>query len=240
MRASWVAVSALALVTASASATERRFDEREAMADASRFAAKRNALSTRAADTRVRIQQALGWPRFYRTGDRWTVQVKHIVHSSSRKVADGHAQRDEYANPLYFSFRVLSAEQGRETAEIEVKQVDQSGNLVQSRVERVVLTVDSKLTVLSKRYEHAESGAVVSLALNGNRNVPMGFDVFPVDLPDFTTADRVTMTSGDLRFECLDMLSRKLRFQWKRGDMWPTRIDAPSGVMTLVSQEMSS
>jgi hypothetical protein len=94
------------------------------------------------------------------------------------------------------------------------------------------------MRLTSKQYFYRDLATPVVALHNGTSNVPMGFDSFPVDLPDFQRSKILKTESQDVvAFESPDLLFRPVRVTWRKGDLWPVNIDSPSGQSLLIKQD---
>lgn len=194
------------------------------------------------AENGPRIIDNLELNRFYRVGDRWRVLVRHINHGATRKIDGGDTKKDSYGDPQYFEFKVLSLEKNLSEARIEVSPVTSRGEPRSDRVKKVIITVNRELKLVSKEYDYPDLGQPVIAEYEGDRNSPVGFDTYPVDLPNFASIKKMNPISSfeaekTIRFEAQDLLARPVKVTWQRGDLWPTHTESRSGLSALVWQD---
>lgn len=229
----------------------------EAIADASKHerSQREHELS---AGVRSQITEALGMGRFYKPGDRWTLAVSRIVHGMVHNTGDENSQRDRVLDPSFYEFRVDSIGPSGQ-ARIEVVRVDDKGKPIEdAHVQRVVLTVSSRFKLVSKEYFFHGLDQPVTANLEGRTNAPMGFESFPVELPNFERAKiasqgrlkanmlpqplsklfkRDLNPAQTVRIESPDVLGRTMRVTWQRGDLWPAFVETRGGYSILIKQE---
>lgn len=233
------------------------YDNRAAMAQASRFVQNRatEALSTTSIVSG--ITHILDFSRHFKNGENWMIAVSRVSPGMVHKAADSEAHRNRFLEPQFYSFHVTGVAPTGE-ARIEVIEVDKDGKAVEApRIQRLVITVSKSMRLISKEYHYRDRGPVL-VELNVEQNVPMGFDPFPVELPDFERS-KVLQGGGlgtaglpiklsrlfthkldpakTIRFESPDLLARSMRVTWQRGDLWPALVETNGGVSVLVKQE---
>ncbi|MBI3543306.1 MAG: hypothetical protein HY075_08560 [Deltaproteobacteria bacterium] len=185
--------------------------------------------------------ERVGMKRFYLPGDNWVVAVRFASPGFVRKNDGEGARSMRYLDPQYYEFRVLDVEPDG-TSRIDVAQIGIDGQTVDTaRVRHVVITVNSELRLSAKEYHYRDLEQPVLAELSSDRNFPMGFDSFPVELPDFEKASAVAKLGLDgvstLELRSKDLFARPLLVSWRSGDLWPTRVESHAGVSTLVRQQ---
>lgn len=218
-----------------------------AIKDAARFVAEQNQTGAQARYNSLaatNITAELGFDRFYKKGDRWLMEVRYLNAGMVRKTSGDEAHRDSYADPVYFEFKVESLSNDQNEAHIVVSQVTREGKPIDARVKHAKITVSRRLKLVSKQYFYRGREEPISAEFSGDRNLPMGFDAFPIELPDFEGSRLLSPSRlaeaapGDsIWFECHDLFMRKVRVQWKRGELWPRQIKSHNGQARLILME---
>jgi hypothetical protein len=219
------------------SADYRAEAAREASKTVKARAAARNSVTADA----LKVSTVFDIGRFYKVGDHWTVSVRNIARGMVRKTDQTKRPPDRLLDPLFYDFRVVTV--ASDKAVIEVKQIGANGKPLRAkgRVSHVEITLDRSMRVVGKKYFYPELNAAVPSEFEAFQSLPMGFNSFPIELPDFRQTralQNVNASEGMLWFESHDIFARSVRVAWKKGDLWPTYVQNPSGISALVSQEM--
>lgn len=230
-----------------------------AIAEASRAASEREAIHMKAESVSVELRRKIGLDRFFKVGDSWVVAVSHVSFGLVHAANDAVARRDVFLAPIFYRFTVAAVETDGK-ADVEVVRVDEKGNTMENeRVQKLVFSVGRNFQTMRKDYFYSDRAAPITAEYTSDHGVPMGFDSFPVELPDFGHSRELevsltgpasglpkTLTAlipqgltgaNTVRFESPDLLARRIRTTWRRGDLWPTIVESPAGTAVLVHQE---
>lgn len=251
MRVIITVVGLLSTVHALAQTDAEYFSRLGAMQKVSAVA-KLRALGVADSTQAVRALSMVGLQRrFYEVGQSWSVDFRANESTLARK--SGGLAVDPTVRtlrrPSRFDYKVLAIDSRLHRASIEVRQHINSDDLpVDPRLERVILTVSEQFVVLAKELFYRDGRAPTTIALNAAGNVPMGFDAYPVDLPDLASREgqplrevpdelkeRPGLTSARaLDFRVNDLFARPVRLIWTEGEVWPVYVQSPAGTAILV------
>ncbi|MEW6057671.1 MAG: hypothetical protein AB1540_13760 [Bdellovibrionota bacterium] len=178
-------------------------------------------------------------PRFYRVGDRWTISVSRISHGMIRRNTEKEAKENRELAPVLYSFNVVEIDRSNGNAQIDVVESRGPGDLMPpSRITKLRLEIDPRFHIVSKQYFYRDQTNPVVASLGTEDNVPIGFDPFPVELPNFQEATVSVASNESFEMKSPDLFKRTVKVLWRKGDLWPTQIESPSGRYTLVKQEI--
>ncbi|MBI3557976.1 MAG: hypothetical protein HY074_17065 [Deltaproteobacteria bacterium] len=217
-------VAGLLLLTSAQAFADADSYRKKAIADTAHFLAERKEGALATEGVSRRITEQLGLSRFYVPGDQWLISVTRVspgmVHGDDNVSAHLNYQLD----PVFYRFRVLQINAAGE-AQVKVLPVDADGK--SDGAGQALFTLNRQLKITG---------------ITGN--LRLGFDSFPVELPDLGRAKllsgndaAVSAQQQTIAFESPDLFSRTVRVSWKHGDLWPSEVETMSGSSKLVSQE---
>ncbi|MBY0472153.1 hypothetical protein K2X30_13380 [bacterium] len=182
--------------------------------------------------------------RFYEKGQSWEVELWSTSSDAMARMESASsastAMRDK---PFRFAFKVIDVG-ASQVAEIEVRPVSQGGQTIEPRIDHVVLKINSDRTIIQKNVYYKDGRPPVAFLGGNESNLSLGFDGYPLVLPDLKSIDgkpiteaprdlpngaRLNATRGlDFRFH--DAYAREIRVIWEDGAPWPAYVKTPAGV----------
>ncbi len=185
--------------------------------------------------------------KFFYVGQTWTVQVTHKSDSRGRMPAPSASPLPEpTASPVLYDFKVLAVD-GLKRARLEVRE---RANHAGIGGDHLILLVNEQFVAFRKELHYGDGRGVRVIELGGDANVALGFERFPVDLPDLgaMAAEPVRelpqalrpyleATHGqilDFRFD--DLFARPVRALWADGDVWPLYFESSAFTAILIGR----
>lgn len=182
--------------------------------------------------------------KFLEPGQSWRVDVYRKSLVAMRRTGEPKDLREKALPVETYYFQVAALTEGRK-ARVEIRPENE-------RKPKLALTLDDRFVILSKE-ELDDQGRVMRFtALPENHNTVMGFEAFPIVLPDLSSTAgeplesvpaklRETRPRFDreraARFQFADMLGRRVEVIWQDGDPWPSFVETAGvvAVMNVVS-----
>jgi hypothetical protein len=161
-----------------------------------------------------------------------------------------------------FRYTVTGVKTGlRPEVELEITPLDKN---LDPRVEKISIKMNDRLVQNKKVYSIKDkSGAIhqISVSPDGLRSQLSILDLFPLDVPDVSMAEKQTLThlpalpskmqkmasqlgyhpdlSHSSWFDQDDFFGRPVEILWQQGDPWPAYLSTTSGVAILISKGTS-
>ena len=215
----------------------------------------------------------------FAVGQHWTVQVTPKVDSRGRPPISS-AEPLPAAEPerVLYDFKVLSVVPGS-NARVEVRERAATSEALSSRVDHIVLTLNEQFVVRAKEIHHVNRPAhssvrqgatapvdrtstierqgatapvdrTTTIEFGGEANVALGFEAYPIDLPDLGSAENEPLRDIPkavakhlpvapehiLDFHFNDLFARPVRALWAEGDVWPLYYENTAFTAILISR----
>lgn len=233
----------------------KEFRSRKAALRAGTVAASGEALTASA------LKGLLG--RFYQVGDQWDVIAFHVDDTAARATSDPALLANPPGRSGVFHYEVLSAQDGADgQVVLRVTQKSDLGlRITDPAVQSMLLSMSDGFQQTRKQYRRS-SGATVEASPDGLHSSASVLELYPLDIPDIVSAEKLTpaslpalpdplaplaRTSGfapDLErcswFEQDDFFGRPVQVLWQQGDPWPAYLKTPGGVAILIHKDLSA
>jgi hypothetical protein len=194
--------------------------------------------------------------RYYQVGDQWDVLAWQQSSDAAAKTSAPTRFRGRVGS---FHYEVIDVKPGN-PAQVTVRITQKVGPKVDPRVIWLDLTMSDRFAQ-SKKVYHLANENTYSASPNGLHTAVSVLELFPLDVPDIYTAEKLTppalpelpptfqkqaeqagysATSIDLKqsawFQQEDLFGRPIEVLWQHGDLWPSYMKTPGGVAILVRQ----
>lgn len=205
------------------------------------------------------IKSLLG--RYYAVGDNWDVAAWQINHSGMRRLDDSKYLQDKVGTPGLFHYEVLSVKNGTNPEVVlQVTQKDAPGfSAPDPKVSELHLSMNDQLHQSEKTYFFKDQTEGVHVSPEGVHSKMTLLELFPLDVPEVTTADHQTRTalpelppavqnfttkigfkpdfSQSSWFEQDDFFGRTVQILWQHGNPWPSYLKTTNGIAILIHKE---
>ena len=201
--------------------------------------------------------------RYYQVGDQWDVAAWRFDNPMSRKIGEGDLLKTKAVQGGIFRYEVVQVKNGANPqVNLKVTQLTEQGMVpVDPRVERLSLTMNDKLMQSDKTYYFKGRAEGVKVSADGLRSGVTTLELFPLDVPEVSTAEKETATAmpelpenvrsvaekagykpdlgRSLWFEQDDFFGRPIQILWQQGDPWPAYFKTTGGVAILLRKVTS-
>ncbi|MBI3554854.1 MAG: hypothetical protein HY074_01160 [Deltaproteobacteria bacterium] len=185
--------------------------------------------------------------KFYVLGQTWTVQVTHKSDSRGRPPAmsvDPSGSKQE--SQILYDFKVTAIDaQNRARVEVTVRDA-----LPASPVRHMALIINDQFVVVAREIHYGDGRGMRRIEFGSDANVALGFDAYPIELPDLATAGaelarevpravRPHLRGASERivdFSFDDLFGRPVRALWADGDGWPLYYENTAFTAVLVKR----
>ena len=214
--------------------------------------------STEALSTSA-LKSLLG--RSYKVGDQWDVIAFHYDNTAARATSDPKMLEPTGRSGV-FHYEVLG--NGDQNGEITLRVTQKTAQglkTVDSGVESVTLTMGDEFQQTRKQYKRP-GGQVVNASPDGLHTSVSVLELYPLDIPDVVTAERLNANTipslpGQLAplaktnvfnpdlsqcswFEQDDFFGRPVQVLWQHGDPWPAYLRTVNGVAILIHKDLNN
>ena len=214
-----------------------------------------NALSEKLI-ARTWLKELLGSP--YKIGDHWDVAAWQINRSSARMTGDPTQLLPEISNFGIFHYEVVNVKSGDSpTVTLKITQTDTpQSRPVDSRITSLDLTMTDEFNQIEKSYFFKGHASGVRVSPEGIRSGMTTLELFPLDIPEITSADRKRAKaipqlpekiqsyanqiqlkpdlSKSAWFEQDDFFGRPIQVLWQQGQPWPIYMKTSYGIALLI------
>jgi hypothetical protein len=205
------------------------------------------------------IKSLLG--RYYTKGDNWDVAAWQVSHSGMRRLDDPKYLQDRIGTPGLFHYEVISVKNGlKPEVVLQVTQKEGPGfSTIDAKVSELHLTMNDQLHQSEKTYFFKDQSSELHVSPEGVHSRMTPLELFPLDVPEVTTADLQTRTelpelpqviqtftnkigfkpdfSKSTWFEQDDFFGRPVQILWQHGDPWPSYLKTTNGIAILIHKE---
>lgn len=184
----------------------------------------------------------------FKQGQKWIVELLPKANSDSFGVRSSSMSSPVKA--LRFSFEVLRFDSETGLAQIRVQPDSSAKNRIAGPpVDHLVLAINDKFFVTRREVRYTGSTPARSFEGDGRDNISLGFDIFPLDLPNIESMPGAPVQDlpsdladlggleNAIEFRFSDLYARPVRVIWRKGAPWPDYIQNSAGVARLVSVE---
>jgi hypothetical protein len=193
--------------------------------------------------------------RYYQVGDHWKVAA---WYARSNQAAMSAPRTTESGSLGIFNYEVTDVKTGdTPTVTLKITQEDAFGAPpVDPKVRFIRLTMNDRMVQNEKSYSLAGRDDLLKVSPEGIHSSLSPLELFPLDVPELTTAerqpatqvpalpsalDRIAKSQGfhpDLAqcewFEQDDFFGRPIQVLWKSGNPWPSYLKTANGTAILL------
>lgn len=202
---------------------------------------------------------SLYFGRNYKVGDSWRIAAIQTESSMMRMTSDPHHLQFLKKRIGFFKYQVIDVKENI-PPEFTI-QVTQEKGSIDPRVDSLTLKLNDKTVQTTKEYRFRGIPQPIKVAPEALRSGITPLEMYPLDVPEVITAEKVTPRSFptlpdelekvrsterlqlDLTqsswFEQDDFFGRPVQVLWQKGDPWPAYMKTPTGIAILLSQEAS-